>query len=98
MESNVRPIVVVQYPHKRTHEKKPMLWAFARLDVPPAGPEGFWASPPFTLRVCGDTLYGRGVEDNNQAIVTGLLLVDALHRHAIEPPMGFGLCWFLVHW
>ena len=91
VESNVRPIVVVQYPHKRTHEKKPMLWLFARLDVPPAGPEGFWASPPFTLRVCGDTLYGRGVEDNNQAIVTGLLLVDAMHRHAIEPPMGFGL-------
>ena len=91
VESNVRPILVVQYPHKRTHEKKPMLWLFARLDVPPAGPEQFWASPPFTLRVCSDTLYGRGVEDNNQAIVTGLLLLDAMHRHAIEPPMGFGL-------
>ncbi|WP_169726983.1 M20/M25/M40 family metallo-hydrolase [Desulfovibrio cuneatus] len=91
VESNVRPTLVVQYPHKRTHEKKPMLWLFARLDVPPAGPDLFWASPPFTLRVCNDTLYGRGVEDNNQAIVTGLLLLDAMHRHTIEPPMGFGL-------
>ena len=91
VESNVRPIIVVQYPHKRVYEKKPMLWLFARLDVPPAGPEQFWASPPFALRVCGETLYGRGVEDNNQAIVTGLLLLDAMHRHAIEPPMGFGL-------
>ena len=91
VESNVRPIIVVQHPNKRAYEKKPMLWLFARLDVPPAGPEQFWASPPFTLRVCGETLYGRGVEDNNQAIVTGLLLLDAMHRQAIEPPMGFGL-------
>lgn len=91
VESNVRPIIVVQYPHMRTHEKKPMLWLFARLDVPPAGPEQFWTSPPFTVRVCGDTLYGRGVEDNNQAIVTGLLLLDAMRRQGIEPPMGFGL-------
>lgn len=91
VESNMRPNLIVTFPEKRTTEGKPMLWLFARLDVPPPGPLSFWESPPFTLRVRGDTLYGRGVEDNNQAIVTGLILLEALKRQGAAPPVDFGL-------
>ena len=91
VEGDMRSNLIITFPEKRKPADKPMLWLFARLDVPPPGPLLFWESPPFTLRVRGDTLYGRGVEDNNQAIVTGLILLDALNRQGAAPPVDFGM-------
>ena len=69
----------------------PALWLLSHLDVVEAGPLELWRGDPFALRVDGDTLYGRGVEDNNQAIAVSMLLLDSLRRTRVEPPLRLGL-------
>ncbi|MFP9228018.1 M20 family metallo-hydrolase [Pectobacterium cacticida] len=70
---------------------KHTLWIVTHLDVAAPGPLAHWVSDPFTLRIDGDRLYGRGVEDNNQGIVSALLLLDAMKQRDITPPMGIGV-------
>jgi len=54
------------------------VWVLSHLDVVPPGDESLWHSDPFTLRVEGDRLYGRGTEDNHHGIVTSLMAAKAL--------------------
>lgn len=67
------------------------MWIIGHTDVVPPGDLSLWESDPWTLRVEGDRIYGRGVEDNHQGIVTGLLLAKAFHEKGITPPMNIGL-------
>ena len=67
------------------------LWVISHLDVVPPGDAALWATPPFTLHVQGDLLYGRGVEDNQQGIVSSLLAAQALLRCGIAPELSLGL-------
>jgi succinyl-diaminopimelate desuccinylase len=67
------------------------LWIMSHLDVVPAGDLGAWTSDPFTLRVDGDRLYGRGVEDNQQAVVSSLLVARALVEAGVQPAVDLGL-------
>lgn len=67
------------------------LWLVSHLDVFPPGPPGNWKGDPFTLRVEGDLVYGRGVEDNHQAIVASLLLVESLRSTGVVPRLNIGL-------
>jgi succinyl-diaminopimelate desuccinylase len=68
-----RPNLVAVLPG-RMPEK---VWVLSHLDVVPPGDETLWHSDPFTLRVEGDRLYGRGTEDNHHGIVTSLMAVKA---------------------
>ncbi len=67
------------------------LWVVGHMDVVPPGEERLWSSPPFELRVEGDRVYGRGVEDNQQGIVTAMLAADALLRTGVTPDLTLGL-------
>lgn len=67
------------------------LWLFAHLDVVPAGESSLWDSNPWEVREEDGLLYGRGVEDNQQAIVSMILLAESLHELAITPELGLGL-------
>lgn len=71
------------------------LWLFAHTDVVPAGPTADWTHDPWDVRREGDLLYGRGVEDNQQGLVSMLLLAEALGAAlgagAKRPPLGLGL-------
>jgi len=66
-------------------------WIIAHTDIVPAGDPGLWTGDPFTLRVEGDVLVGRGVEDNHQGLVSGLLLARAVLEAGAVPPVGLGL-------
>jgi len=70
------------------------LWVISHLDIVPPGDLSLWNSDPFALRVEGDTMYGRGVEDNHQGIVSSLLVAKALQEHKVTPPINYGV--FLV--
>ncbi|MCL2896813.1 M20 family metallo-hydrolase [Brenneria tiliae] len=70
---------------------KHTLWIVTHMDVAASGPLENWVSDPFTLRVDGDRLYGRGVEDNNQGMVSALLLLETIKQLNISPPMGVGV-------
>ncbi len=49
------------------------VWVMAHTDVVPPGDLSKWTSDPFALRVDGDLLFGRGVEDNHQGVVAGVM-------------------------
>jgi len=82
-----RPNIVARVPGKREQT----LWVIGHMDVVPPGEANLWASPPYELRVDGDHIYGRGVEDNQQAIVTAMLVADALLHERITPDVSLGL-------
>ncbi len=69
----------------------PTVWVMSHIDVVPAGDESLWQSPPFQLRVDGDKLFGRGVEDNHQGLLCGLLACKALRELGIQPVHTIGL-------
>ncbi|MDR2605221.1 MAG: M20 family metallo-hydrolase [Desulfovibrio sp.] len=82
-----RPNISVRVQGKRDQT----LWLIAHLDIVPPGDETLWHHPPYDLRVEGDYVYGRGVEDNQQAIVTGLLAAESLLACGITPDLSLGL-------
>ncbi len=85
--SGLRPNIVARIPGI----KPQTLWIIGHMDVVPPGEEGLWVSSPYELRVEGDFVYGRGVEDNQQAIVSALLVADALLSKGITPEYSLGL-------
>ena len=84
-----RPNFVVRV---RGRNKGRRVWVMTHLDVVPPGErreDGTWAgwdSDPFTLRREGDRIFGRGVEDNQQALVASAFAALALKELGITPP------------
>ena len=85
--SGQRPNIVARIPGKSPRT----LWVLAHMDVVPPGDPALWHSDPWQLQVEGDVLTGRGVEDNQQAIVSGLLLAAELLEQNIVPDLALGL-------
>ncbi len=71
------------------------LWILGHMDVVPPGDLSLWKADPWLLRVEGDTLIGRGVEDNQQAIVSGLLLLQTMQALGHTPQLSLG-CVFVA--
>ena len=67
------------------------VWVLTHMDVVPPGDLSLWDSDPYTLRVDGDRLIGRGAEDNHQSLVSSLMAVKALLDLGITPPRSVGL-------
>ncbi len=67
------------------------LWIVGHMDVVPPGDLRLWSSSPYELRVEGDLVFGRGVEDNQQAIVTAMLAAKALLKQGAVPDLSLGL-------
>jgi succinyl-diaminopimelate desuccinylase len=66
-------------------------WVVSHMDVVPPGDLSLWNSEPFELKVDGDLIYGRGVEDNHQGIASSLSLAQAVLGNKITPPINLGL-------
>ena len=82
-----RPNIIARIPGKSTKT----FWIIAHMDVVPPGDERLWSAPPYELQVTDDNIYGRGVEDNQQAIASALLVAEALLEKAITPDLTLGL-------
>ena len=85
--SGLRPNVVARIPGRSSRT----LWLFAHMDVVPPGDPALWHSDPWQVVRQGDMLVGRGVEDNQQGLVSMLLLAEALHTCDITPELSLGL-------
>ena len=69
----------------------PKVWVLGHLDVVPEGDRSLWSSDPWTLRVEGDLIYGRGVMDNHAALVSGFFALKALKEEGLTPAGDVGL-------
>lgn len=87
VDGGQRPNLVAYLPGKRREK----VWVLSHLDVVPPGEEALWDSDPFTLRVEGDRLYGRGTEDNHHGIVASLMAVKAFLDLGITPDRTLAL-------
>ena len=87
-EGGFRPNIVAKYYGKN---KDKTLWVMAHMDVVPAGDLALWKSDPFKAVVKGDRIYGRGAEDNQQGLVSGLLAVKAMMDVGVRPPCNYAL-------
>ncbi|MHC1711443.1 MAG: M20 family metallo-hydrolase [Solidesulfovibrio sp.] len=83
-----RPNLAVVMPGRDTSRT---FWVISHLDIVPPGDLSLWRTDPYTLAVDGDLLYGRGVEDNQQAVVSSILLAKAIAEKKATPPINYGL-------
>jgi succinyl-diaminopimelate desuccinylase len=83
-----RPNLVAMLPGE---EDGPTLWLMTHTDVVPPGDLGLWTGDPWTVRVEGDRLIGRGVEDNQGGLVASVMAVKAFLQCGITPARPIGL-------
>ena len=77
-----RPNIVVTIPGKK-HDKR--LWIMAHTDVVPPGEVTLWKHDPFSVVVEDGKILGRGVEDNQQGLVSSVLAALALKDASLVP-------------
>ena len=87
-QDGVRPNIVAKY---YGENKQKTLWVMAHMDVVPPGDLALWKTDPFKAVVKGDKIYGRGSEDNQQGLVSGLLAVKAMMDCNVRPPCTYAL-------
>jgi succinyl-diaminopimelate desuccinylase len=59
-------------------QKKKAIWILSHLDIVPPGDLSLWKYDPYKMRVKGDTIIGRGVEDNQHGIVSSYFAVKGM--------------------
>jgi succinyl-diaminopimelate desuccinylase len=59
-------------------QKKRAIWILSHLDIVPPGDLSLWKYDPYKMRVEGDTIVGRGVEDNQHGIVSSYFAVKGM--------------------
>lgn len=72
-------------------QSKPRLWILSHTDVVPPGDLGLWTGDPWKLRVKGDRVIGRGVEDNQAGLVSSVLAIRALREAGVTPRIPIAL-------
>jgi len=87
-KGGVRPNVVARL---RGASRARTVWIMSHLDVVPPGERTLWDTDPFRLHVDGGRLVGRGVEDNQQAVVSSLLVARAFMDLGVRPPVDLAL-------
>ncbi len=73
--------------------KGPRLWFLCHLDVVPPGDRKGWRTDPFEPKLMDGRLFGRGTEDNGQALISVLSAYRALVMEKMKPgrSLGFAL-------
>jgi len=83
--SGIRPNVIVRYEGRSRRN----IWIVSHMDVVPPG-EG-WSSDPFKPVIKDGRIYGRGTEDDGQAIISSLYAVKTLADLKIRSDYGLNL-------
>ena len=91
VSSGERPNLVYRIKGENSSKR---IWIMSHMDVVPAGERSLWNSEPFELKVEGDKLIGRGVEDNHQGLVASYLTAKAFIELGIKPK--YDLCLLFV--
>lgn len=54
------------------------VWVLSHADIVPSGDFSLWESDPYQIKVEGDRIFGRGVEDNQHGFVSSYLALKAV--------------------
>ena len=82
VSSGVRPNLIATIPGNRDDYT---IWVCAHLDVVPTGELSLWETDPWTVVEKDGRIYGRGVEDNQQGLVSGVFAALAFVKQHIIP-------------
>jgi len=87
-KGGVRPNLIAVIDGEK-NEEEGCLWIMSHTDVVPPGDEKLWESDPWTVirkdDAPGSRLIGRGVEDNQQGLVSSVLAAMAFVSQGIKP-------------
>lgn len=77
-----RPNLVLTIPGKSDDFA---IWVMAHMDVVPTGELSLWETDPWTVVEKDGKLIGRGVEDNQQGLVSGVFAALACLKNGVTP-------------
>ena len=86
-KGGIRPNIVAKMEGKEDR----MVWIVSHMDVVPEGDPALWQTPPFEPVIKDGKIYGRGAEDNNQAIVSSIFAGKTILKLGEKPKLGLGL-------
>ncbi len=72
----------------------PKVWVLSHMDIVPPGDLSLWDGDPYVVRIEGERLIGRGVQDDQQGIVSSCLAMEAIKASGLRPKRTVGLCFF----
>ena len=87
-KKGIRPNIVARYKGSKSNRT---LWIMAHLDIVPPGEAKLWNSNPYELKIDGRKLIGRGVEDNQQGMISGILMLKAMMELNYKPEHDIAL-------
>ncbi len=67
------------------------IWIVTHMDVVPEGELELWETPPYEPFVKDGKIFGRGVEDNGQGLISSLYAVKALKDEGVIPNRTIGI-------
>jgi len=70
-----RPNLVAEW---RCGSNEPGVWVLSHSDIVPPGDLSLWESDPYRIKVEGDKITGRGVEDNQHGFISSYLALKAV--------------------
>ncbi|MAP13960.1 ArgE/DapE family deacylase [uncultured Sulfitobacter sp.] len=71
--------------HRPRDERGRSLILQSHLDVVPEGLRDMWDDPPFSAKIDGDWMYGRGAGDMKAGAAANIFALDALRRIGLQP-------------
>ncbi len=74
-KNGYRPSIIGRWGKDQTGN---VVWVLSHMDIVPPGDLSLWDSDPYKVRVDGDRIIGRGVEDNQHGIVASCLAIKAV--------------------
>lgn len=82
VESKTRPNIVVTISGESDEYS---VWSMCHLDVVPVGEISLWNTNPWQVVEKDGKIYGRGVEDNQQGLVSSVFALLSLLKNGIKP-------------
>jgi succinyl-diaminopimelate desuccinylase len=61
----------------------PAVWVLSHMDIVPPGDLSLWQGDPYRMRVEGDRIIGRGVEDDQHGIVSSYMAFKAIQESGV---------------
>jgi succinyl-diaminopimelate desuccinylase len=81
VSSKKRPNLIAEIPGVSAES----VWVCTHMDVVPAGEISLWETDPWTAVEKNGKIFGRGTEDNQQGLASGVLAAIALVKEKIVP-------------